>query len=209
MDTDLESVASSRSSTLKPNKIKGKAPPVPVKYSTLSYNKSNQPPPCPTPDYDTLSIASTTSSTFKPLPSQNFNHNISSNRNGESVEMESMDSFKINNPSNGKPKPPSTYFQKPPLTGSLSVGSGMQLNGAKKSQRPVSITIGEYPTLRKQPGKLNFLHNGDTVDGDHSPITSQFASELAQTLNRSQLRRRTESVVSYFLLKIIYMTCKQ
>ncbi|KAJ3659498.1 hypothetical protein Zmor_011183 [Zophobas morio] len=66
---------------------KGKAPPVPIKTSTLSYH---QPPPCPTPDYDTLSITSTTSS----LPKQN---GCKPSQN-DAVEMESLESFKLNQP---------------------------------------------------------------------------------------------------------------
>lgn len=70
----------------------------------------------------------------------------------------------------------------------------------RKQQRPVSVTIGEYPsgTIRKQPSRFNFLQNGvDEVDkSPDRPISSQLASELAQTLNRSNLRKRTESMVS-------------
>lgn len=83
-------------STPRNNKTKPKAPPVPVKHSVLSFH---QPPPCPTPDYDTLSISSSSSSN---KPSQKT----------ESVEIESMDSFKLNNLPNYKPKSPNTYFQK-------------------------------------------------------------------------------------------------
>jgi hypothetical protein len=160
-------------------KTKGKAPPVPVKTSTLSYN---QPPPCPTPDYDTLSITSTAS-----LPKQN-GFKPSQNAN-DSVEMDSLESFKLNNPGGIRPKPPDTYFNRSPL------GSGT--NTVRKA-RPVSVTIGEYPsgTMRRTPGRLDFLHGG--ADGPKSPnvpISNQLASELAMTLNRSNLRKRTESMV--------------
>lgn len=68
------------------------------------------------------------------------------------------------------------------------------------------MTIGEYPSgvSRKMPAKFEFLGNGS--DSDHScdpekePITSRLASELAQTLSRSNLRKRTESIVSLFYL---------
>lgn len=180
------------SSTLKPNKSKSKAPPVPVKYSTLSYNK---PPPCPTPDYDTLSITSTTS-----------HNNVKSsqhNNNNDTVEMESLESFRINNPSHLKPKPPNTYFQKSPetLPNGFDYYDQREVNNCR---RPISITIGEYPTLRKQPGKLDFLQNRSneepSMNGKESPITTQFASELARTLTRSQLRKRTESMVRVLLI---------
>ncbi|XP_068906640.1 harmonin isoform X3 [Tenebrio molitor] len=161
-------------------KTKGKAPPVPVKTSTLSYN---QPPPCPTPDYDTLSITSTAS-----LPKQN-GFKPSQNAN-DSVEMDSLESFKLNNPGGIRPKPPDTYFNRSPL------GSGT--NTVRKA-RPVSVTIGEYPsgTMRRTPGRLDFLHGG--ADGPKSPnvpISNQLASELAMTLNRSNLRKRTESMAN-------------
>lgn len=183
-DQDL---LSSCSSTLKPNKPKPKAPPVPVKYSTLSYNK---PPPCPTPDYDTLSIASTVS--------QNNNVRSSQNNTNDTVEMESLESFRINNPSQLRPKPPNTYFHK----NSESLPNG----------RPVSITIGEYPSLRKQPGKLDFLHNRSVdesnLNGKDSSISTQFASELAQTLNRSHLRKKTESMVRIHENCFLFIHCK-
>ncbi|KAJ8967263.1 hypothetical protein NQ314_002991, partial [Rhamnusium bicolor] len=147
LPSSTESTPSTRSNTLKPNKTKPKAPPVPVKYSVLSYN---QPPPCPTPDYDTLSISSSTSNN---KPSQNIN---------DSVEMESLDSFKINNPSDIKPKPPSTYFQKRQLSAQLSNGSTSSMNSLKKP-RPVSVTIGEYPSMRRHPGRLDFLQNGTDI----------------------------------------------
>lgn len=173
--------------TLKSNKTqKPKAPPVPEKRSTLSFN---QPPPCPTPDYDTLSIASTNS-----MPKLNGHL-----RNGhtDNVEMESLESFELYSHTGNKPKPPDIYFSKTSANGSISSGTS-----TLRKQRPVSVTIGEYGngTLRK-PGKLNFLQNGkDEMDErKRQTITSQFASELAQTLNRSNLKRRTESMVSHFL----------
>ncbi|XP_008192662.2 harmonin isoform X1 [Tribolium castaneum] len=166
--------------TIKSNK-KGKAPPVPVKTSTLSYQ---QPPPCPTPDYDTLSITSTTS-----LPKQN-GYKPSQNHLNDSVEMESLESFKLNNPGGNKPKPPNTYFK-------MSNGTASSTSTIRK-QRPVSVTIGEYPsgTMRKTPGRLDFLQNGTETSPSptNTPISNQLASELAQTLNRSNLRKRTESM---------------
>ncbi|XP_031338949.1 harmonin [Photinus pyralis] len=154
-------------------------PPVPAKYSTLSFAKDDyhQPPPCPTPDYDTLSINSAN-------PSQN-----------DLVEMESLESYTLTNPNSQPPKPPNTFFNKPPLGSRLSNGSTTSTLSTKK-QRPVSVTIGEYPSgsLRRQPGKLDFLQNGNGDGGPNESITTQFASELAHTLRRSNLRRRTESM---------------
>lgn len=164
--------------TLKSNK-KGPAPPVPVKTSTLSYQ---QPPPCPTPDYDTLSITSTTS-----LPKQNGFNGFKASHN-DSVEMDSLESFKLNNPGDLKPKPPDTYFN------SNTLG-----NGTLRKMRPISVTIGEYPsgTLRRQPGRLDFISRDPTpTPSPNDSISNQLASELAQTLSRSNLRKRTESMVS-------------
>lgn len=184
LPSSSDSNSSTRCNTIKPNKTKPKAPPVPVKYSVLS--SYNQPPPCPTPDYDTLSISSSLSNN---KPSQNI---------VDSVDMESLESFKINNPSDIRPKPPNTYFQKKQLSAQISNGSASSVASLKKP-RPVSVTIGEYPSMRRQPGRLDFLQNGtDDICRGKQPITSQLASELTQTLNRSNLRKRTESMVRDF-----------
>lgn len=107
-------------------------------------------------------------------------HNPSNTHHNDAVEMESLDSFAIHNPASN-PKPPSTYFHPD------------SFDAAKK---PLSnVTIGEYAgASRKTPGKFDFL-NGSAADSNKEPINSQFASELAQTLNRSNLRRRTDSMV--------------
>lgn len=114
--------------------------------------------------------------------------------------MESLESFKINNPSDIRPKPPLTYFQKKQLSAQSSNGSVSSVASLKKT-RPVSVTIGEYPSMRRQPGRLDFLQNGtDDICKGKLPITNQLASELTQTLNRSNLRKRTESMVRYFFV---------
>lgn len=118
--------------------------------------------------------------------------------------MESLESYRLNQPLGHSPKPPNTYFSKPKTTLSpqLSNSSVSSTNSTLKKQRPVSVTIGEYPTntYRKQPGKFNFLQNGhDDLDGSiqtNQQITSQFVTELAQTLNR----KKTESMVSEVVL---------
>ncbi|XP_019876324.2 harmonin isoform X2 [Aethina tumida] len=198
-------------------KPKGKAPPVPVKYSTLSYTNNTTPQPkpldsavyknityqnneknniystpeyyCPTPDYDTLSIASSTTSTstFRP------------GHVNDSVEMESLESFRLDG-TNEVPKPPNTYFKKN-LCGTLSNGSSANsINGTLRKQRPVSVTIGEYPTMRRQqPGKLDFLGVNGVKENSKQPVSTQFSNELAETLKRSNLRKRTESVENLLL----------
>lgn len=113
--------------------------------------------------------------------------------------MESLDSFKLNQPSEHNPKPPNVYFSKKALSAQLSNGS-ISSNTSTTKQRPVSVTIGEYPSgmTRKQPSKFNFLQNGhDEQDKTaNQPLTCQLASELASTLSRSNLRKKTESMVS-------------
>lgn len=119
--------------------------------------------------------------------------------------MESLESFKLNQPINTNPKPPNTYFSnaKTPLHTQLSNGSTTSRNSTLKKVRPVSVTIGEYPsgTTRKQPNRFDFLPNGNQDKLDGSPISSQLANELAQTLNRSNLKKRTESMVSILNFK--------
>lgn len=120
--------------------------------------------------------------------------------------MESLESFKLDGPQDVKPKPPNTYFNnnKKKLGAQLSNESTGSTATMRKQQRPVSVTIGEYSsgTIRRQPSRFDFLQNGGSSGGadevDKSPdrpISSQLASELAQTLNRSNLRKRTESMV--------------
>ncbi|XP_060531155.1 harmonin isoform X2 [Cylas formicarius] len=175
LSSPSSSTSSTRSNTLKNNKTKPKAPPVPVKYSVLSYQ---QPPPCPTPDYDTLSLASTTSSgtaVSKSTFSNNSTETLRSARADNRLEQ-------------------MNYVQKRIISGQLSTPV-TKSNGTLIKKRPVSVTIGEYPSMRRQPGKLDFLQNGDRVDyrRDES-ISSRLTSELTQTLNRSNLKKRTESM---------------
>lgn len=95
-------------------------------------------------------------------------------------------------------KSPSSYYN---LSRTNSSNSNPASNCTLKPQRPISVVIGEYPSrsVRKQPGKLDFLQNGHDSSSQGTPnqsISSQLASELAQTLNRFNLKKRTESVVS-------------
>lgn len=179
---------------------KPKAPPVPIKTSTLS-TVTSQPPPCPTPDYDNVSVNSAVSTLTRKM--NGINNRTSQN---VSSDMESLESFKLDGPQDVKPKPPNTYFNnsKKKLAAQLSNDSSGNTATMRKQLRPVSVTIGEYPsgTIRRQPSRFDFLQNSsnggvDEVDkSPDRPISSQLASELAQTLNRSNLRKRTESMVS-------------
>lgn len=109
----------------------------------------------------------------------------------EKAELESLESYKLKNPSNVQPKPPPNYFVKAP-NGTATM---------KKHARPVSVTIGEYAYgggSRREPTKLDFL-NGDKPDGVHNiddevSISNRLQSELALTLSRSNLRKKTEAL---------------
>jgi hypothetical protein len=76
-------------------------------------------------------------------------------------------------------------------------------------QRPVSITIGEYPSgvERRVPTRFDFLptYTADVrkspSPGDDSNITCKLQSELAQTLSRSNLRKQTDSQVNIIMRK--------
>jgi len=67
-------------------------------------------------------------------------------------------------------------------------------------QRPVSVTIGEYPSgvERRIPTRFDFLPapaadvRKSASSGDGSNVTCQLQSELAQTLSRSNLRKQTD-----------------
>ncbi|CAG4964795.1 unnamed protein product [Parnassius apollo] len=129
----------------------------------------------PTPDYNTKSDS----------PLQYNLKNIKE----DNAEIESLESYKLKNPLNVQPRPPSNYFIKAP-NGTATM---------KKIARPVSVTIGEYVNNvgRREPLKLDFL-NGDKVDGhlipEDEPISSRLQSELALTLSRANLRKKTEAL---------------
>lgn len=113
----------------------------------------------------------------------------------EKAELNSLESYKLKNPSSTQPKPPSNYFVRAP-NGTATM---------KKNSRPVSVTIGEYAyngANRREPTKLEFL-NGDKPDGPHdskeeTSISNRLQSELVLTLSRSNLRKKTEVLVSSF-----------
>lgn len=80
-----------------------RAPPLPPPPS---------PPDCPTPDYDTQSLTSEISIQTHKSPTNKSGTIVNGGKNASSdfVEMQSIESFKLTNPSVMKPKPPSTYF---------------------------------------------------------------------------------------------------
>ncbi|XP_071642124.1 uncharacterized protein [Temnothorax longispinosus] len=154
-----------------------------------------------------------------PLPSKNRNSD-------DSVEMQSIESFKLKETPNTVPKPPPTYF---PVTSSSSTngsprhaGTGSKVpkdaatspvaelaknssasvsptNASKLPGGKVAIRIGAYEGETKQPSRLEFLpqqpsrdKNGVVDEADNGPVVSRLQNELAATLQRSNLRRKTE-----------------
>ncbi|XP_039444290.1 uncharacterized protein LOC120424285 [Culex pipiens pallens] len=91
---------------------------------------------------------------------------------GDIAELESIESFKLTNPSPKPVRPPSYYFC-PQGTGPATM---------KKSQKPIAVTISEYqrevPPGGKKPGA------GSVGNLKH---------ELEKTLSLSNLRQRSES----------------
>lgn len=130
--------------------------------------------------------------TRTPTPDYN-NKNGSITSKDDKAELDSLESYKLKNPSNIPPKPPQNYFVKAP-NGTTTM---------KKLTRPVSVTIGEYAyggAGRREPTKLEFL-NGDKTDGPNpklndDDISNRLQSELVMTLSRSNLRKKTEALVS-------------
>lgn len=161
---------------------------------------NDQPPITPTPDYD-----STPSNTLNNRVK--CNGEIVSNKgtmgrvaaseiakaNGAAAELESIESFKLTNPSSPTPKPPPIYWA-PQNSGPPTM---------KKTQRQVSVTIGEYGNFnnRKAPSKFDFINskssseysncsNSGNSSGDD--VSSQFRDELQKTLSRSNLKKRND-----------------
>ncbi|XP_034171689.2 uncharacterized protein LOC117600397 isoform X2 [Osmia lignaria lignaria] len=186
----------------------------------LNTSPPNIPPAPPAPPAFTATPAPPAPPPL-PLPSK-------SKPNEDSVEMQSIESFKLKETPNPViPKPPPTYFQNsvPMTNGSprhTPTGNKPQVNG-KESTSPVSetpktippppapnaqnlksasgkvaIRIGAYEGEAKQPSKLDFLsqqprndRNG-TEELANGPVVSRLQNELAATLQRSNLRRKTE-----------------
>ncbi|KAJ9593776.1 hypothetical protein L9F63_027581, partial [Diploptera punctata] len=214
-------------------------PPPPMPASNLKNSNPNwkpspassingSPPACPTPDYDTSSSISSSSSSphisvnMKPTQSHNIPTyatvnkvkkqvlNPSTNgtkpsqkspKNNDSVEMQSIESFILSNPQSQKPRPPDTYFVVPEKKGNLANGSdsnqlSWRAEKLRNKPRPVSVTIGEYPTgvERRTPARFDFLpsHNvaNNTPETDGSSINCKLQSELTQTLLRSNLKKK-------------------
>lgn len=144
----------------------------------------------------------------------------------DSVEMQSIESFKLKETPNPViPKPPPTYFPVPNTTPTSNgsprhVGPVVkpQVNGKEQSSpvlepgktvpsptgtgKPgtgkVAIRIGAYEGEAKQPSRLDFLSQQPRSDKNageelaNGPVVSRLQNELAATLQRSNLRRKTD-----------------
>lgn len=70
----------------------------------------------------------------------------------------------------------------------------------KPSSGKVAIRIGAYEGEAKQPSKLDFLSQQTRADRNgtdelaNGPVVSRLQNELAATLQRSNLRRKTDGV---------------
>ncbi|XP_013185724.2 uncharacterized protein LOC106131249 [Amyelois transitella] len=132
--------------------------------------------------------------TLARTPTPDYNNKLDNSTKAknkdENVDLESLESFKLKNPTNVLPKPPSNYFIRAP-NGTATM---------KKHARPVSVTIGEYASNgggRREPTKLDFLNGEKSANGqvhDEVSISNRLQSELALTLSRSNLRKKTEAL---------------
>lgn len=105
--------------------------------------------------------------------------------NGDMAEMESIESFHLNNPSSPVPVPPPMYFS-------------LQKSGPptmKKIQRPISVIVSSYGN-KKEPGKFNFIESEQINNNKNEDMSMRLKNELEKTLSRSNLRRRSDSIVS-------------
>jgi hypothetical protein len=132
-------------------------------------------PSTPIPDYDTGTLSKN-----KELPKGTMGRVASSEMAkacGSSVELESLESFKMDS---SIPNPPPTYFTIGPKSGPPTM---------KKIQvKPVSVIVGEYDgNMKKENGRCDI--NGNDMG-------SRLKSELEKGLWRSNLKGRSNSVVS-------------
>lgn len=113
---------------------------------------------------------------------------------GDVAEMESIESFRMNDPSSPIPRPPSMYF--------APQSSGPPTMKKNQNQR-VSVTIGEYGggPNRKEPTKFDFIERAN--ENQSGDVSERLRSELEKTLSRSNLKNRNVAEVN-FLLKICF-----
>jgi hypothetical protein len=109
---------------------------------------------------------------------------------GDLVEMESIDSFRLNSPSSKIPIPPPMYFQSQKFE---------PVTLKKVQQKPVSVIVSSYDNKR-EPGRLDFVDDprGDrdrSFDENNVDMSTRLKYELEKTLSRSNLRRSLVSCV--------------
>ncbi|XP_011251248.1 uncharacterized protein LOC105248263 isoform X2 [Camponotus floridanus] len=194
-------------------------------------------------DTSTTATATTTATMSPPMPPPApppLPLSSKNRGNDDSVEMQSIESFKLKEAPNTVPKPPPTYF---PVTNPVSngspqhVGTGSKVpkdaatspvaelaktsfssvsptNGPQISKplvgSKVAVRIGAYEGETKQPSRLEFLpqqssrdRNGVVDEASNSPVVSRLQNELVATLQRSNLRRKTEGVENQSPVKTI------
>lgn len=87
----------------------------------------------------------------------------------------------------------------------ISPSATSPTNGAQSTKSvngKVAIRIGSYEGESKQPSKLEFLsqtsrektETDDPAQSNNDPVVSRLQNELAATLQRSNLRRKTDGV---------------
>lgn len=107
---------------------------------------------------------------------------------GDIAELESIESFKLTNPTPTPVRPPSYYFC-PQNTGPPTM---------KKSQKPIAVTISEYSSAVKKPTRFDLADVKAAAAGTHSSSSrntsiGNLKHELEKTLSLSNLRQRSES----------------
>lgn len=106
---------------------------------------------------------------------------------------------------NGKETSPSPV---PEMTKAAVSPAAANTPNLKPAPGKVAIRIGAYEGEAKQPSKLDFLSQQSRSDRNgtdelaNGPVVSRLQNELAATLQRSNLRRKTDGVSGIFVLSI-------
>ncbi|XP_055710946.1 uncharacterized protein LOC129806406 isoform X2 [Phlebotomus papatasi] len=165
-------------------------PPPPLPFADGAKNFSEcRPPASPSPDYEDVSPARNHVATTNGGSVRGTLGRVAASEmakaNGDMAELESIESFKLTNPSSPPPRPPSVYFA-PQSSGPPTM---------RKNHRPVSVTIGEYGQMgRKEPAKFNFIARADDSprNGNDEDMSQRLRNELEMTLSRSNLKKRSD-----------------
>lgn len=111
---------------------------------------------------------------------------------GDVAEMESIESFKMNQPSSKIPAPPPMYFQTQKFEPTTL---------KKVQQKPVSVIVSSYNSNKKEPGKLDFVDNSNNNstniydENANVDMSTRLKYELEKTLSRSNLRRSLDNIL--------------